>query len=162
MTSSPVLYPDPRLASVAAPVTDFGPALAEVAARLGQALTDIPAIGLAGPHLGINARIVAVRLAASATTVYVNPEIVWRAEATVRHEEGSVSMPGVVAEIERPAAIRLAYRRLDGTAAEADLSGFAAAVLCHEIDQIDGIFFIDRLSRLKRDRLLKRWRKHGA
>jgi peptide deformylase len=105
---------------------------------------------------------VAVRLAASATTVYVNPEIVWRAEATVRHEEGSVSMPGVVAEIERPAAIRLAYRRLDGTAAEADLSGFAAAVLCHEIDQLDGIFFIDRLSRLKRDRLLKRWRKHGA
>jgi peptide deformylase len=75
------------------------------------------------------------------------------------HDEGSVSMPGVRERITRPARLRFGYRDLDGSTHEEEADGFPAAVIQHEIDQLDGIFWIDRLSRLKRDRLLKRFEK---
>lgn len=155
-----VFYPDARLATVAAPVDDFGPDLAALADRFGRALADIPAIGLAGPHLGVAQRVVATALSGRGSVrFYVNPEIVWRSEETERHEEGSVSMPGIVAEVERPRTVRVRYADVDGMVREEEASGFAAAVLQHEIDQLDGVFWIARLSPLKRERLIRRWRK---
>lgn len=95
----------------------------------------------------------------AAVRVYVNPLIEWASAESMINEEGSVSMPGVSAEIERPRAVRVAYTDLDGTGHVEEAEGFHAAVLQHEIDQLDGVFWIDRLSRLKRERLIKKYQK---
>ena len=121
---------------------------------------DDGALGLTGPHIGVPVRLTVIRAGLELTPrTYVNPELVWASPETVRHREGSVSMPGVDEEIERPARVRVRWRDLDGTAHEAEEEGFAAACLQHEIDQLDGLFWIERLSRLKRERVLKRYAK---
>jgi peptide deformylase len=89
----------------------------------------------------------------------VNPVIEWFSPELQRHMEGSVSMPGVTEEVERPARIRLAYRDLAGESRTEEADGLLAVCLQHEIDQLDGIFWIDRLSRLKRERVVKKFRK---
>ncbi|RVU20774.1 peptide deformylase [Methylobacterium oryzihabitans] len=153
-----VLYPDPRLRERLAPVTAFGPDLRAAAADLRDTLDHLGAIGLAGPHLGQPVRFTMIRLPepGAPAGLYVNPEIVWTSPETARHREGSVSLPGLDEEVERPARLRLRYQGLDGAVHEAEASGFLAACLQHEIDQLDGVFWLDRLSRLKRERLLKR------
>lgn len=164
MTVQPLLtYPDPRLRSVAEPVVVFDDGLAALAADLVAAVESAPAIGLAAPHLGVLRRVIAVRPSSGAAIrVYVNPSIERFSAETMVNEEGSVAMPGVSAEVERPRAVRVVYSHLDGTRDVEEADGFHAAVLQHEIDQLDGIFWIDRLSRLKRERLLKRYQKLGA
>lgn len=164
MTVQPLLtYPDPRLRSVAEPVAAFDDGLVVLAADLIAAVESAPAIGLAAPHLGVLRRVIAVRPSnGEAIRVYVNPQIAWFSAETMVNEEGSVAMPGVSAQIERPRAVRVAYFHVDGSQGEEEAEGFHAAVLQHEIDQLDGIFWIDRLSRLKRERLLKRYQKLGG
>ena len=93
--------------------------------------------------------------------IYANPEVVWASPDLARHAEGSISMPGVSEEVERPARVRIRYQDLDGTERTEEADGFRAACLQHEIDQLDGVFWIQRLSRLKRDRLIKRFGKLG-
>ena len=90
---------------------------------------------------------------------YVNPKIDWASTETVRHQEGSVSMPGVTEEIERPARVRVIYRTLDGETRTEEADGLLALCHQHEIDQLDGIFWLQRLSRLKRERAVKRYEK---
>lgn len=155
-----VTYPDPRLSTIAAPITTFDEALRERAARLLATLQAVAAIGLAGPHVGLPERIVVLRMEpGDAARIYVNPVIVWASDERASHEEGSVSMPGIRETIARAARIRLAYRDLDGGEQEAEADGFEAACIQHEIDQLDGIFWIDRLSRLRRDRARQRYAK---
>lgn len=156
-------YPDPRLRMVAEPVMDFNDELASLAAELVAAVEAAPAIGLAAPHLGVLRRVVAARPSAEASIrVYVNPRVEWASAETMINEEGSVSMPGVSAGVERPRMVRVVYSNPDGSGAAEEAEGFHAAVLQHEIDQLDGVFWIDRLSRLKRERLLKRYQKLGG
>ncbi|GJD36632.1 peptide deformylase [Methylobacterium aerolatum] len=158
-----VLYPDPRLSLPAAPVETFGPDLAALAEDVRDTLIAVSALGLTACHLGILRRVVVARLRPEdAPKVYVNPEIVAASPETAAHDEGSVSMPGVRETILRPARVTLRYADLGGAPHEETAEGFAAAILQHEIDQLDGIFWIDRLSRLKRDRLRKRFSKIGT
>jgi peptide deformylase len=89
----------------------------------------------------------------------VNPEVTWRSGDVASHVEGSVSMPGVTEVVERPAAVRVRYQDLSGTVQEEEAHGFLAACVLHEIDQLDGIFWLERLSRLKRERIIKRFAK---
>ncbi len=91
--------------------------------------------------------------------IYINPEITWRSAELARHIEGSVSMPGVTEEVERPARIRLRYQDPTGGDKTLEADGLLAICLQHEIDQLDGIFWIQRLSRLRRDRIVKRFEK---
>lgn len=155
-----VLFPDPRLARPAASIDMFGPSLNALADDVHATLLAEGALGLTAPHIGVSARVVVIRMPPEAApSVYVNPEIVWASPDTAMHDEGSVSMPGVRERITRPARVRFGYRTLDGLAREAEADGFMAAIVQHEIDQLDGVFWIDRLSRLKRDRLLKRFGK---
>lgn len=155
-----VLFPDPHLSRPANPVDDFGPRLGTVADDVRDTLLAVSAIGLTAPHIGVPERVVVIRLSPDEDLrVYVNPEILWASPDTAIHDEGSVSMPGVRERITRPARIRFGYRDLDGATHEEEADGFPAAVIQHEIDQLDGIFWIDRLSRLKRARLLKRFGK---
>lgn len=148
-------FPDPLLKRRAEPVQGDA---AGLAADLLDTLRAAPGAGIAGPHVGILQRIVVLDLEQGPET-YLDPVILWSSDETSRHAEGSISMPGVTEEIERPARIRMSWRTLDGEAREAEFDGFRATCLQHEIDQLDGVFWIDRLSRLKRERVIKRFEK---
>jgi len=156
-------YPDPRLSAPAAPVTAFGAELKQLVDQLAAAMDAAPGIGITAPHVGEPWRLVLLRLPpANQLEIYVNPQILKASSDLRRHEEGSVSMPGMAAEVERPAAVTVGYRDLFGVERTVEADGLRAVCLQHEIDQLDGLFWIERLSKLKRDRLLKRWRKHGG
>lgn len=161
MSESPLLlYPDPGLRRAADPIERFDAALASLAEQVRGTLARVGAIGLTAPHIGRLQRLVVLRLEpGEPTTTYVNPEILWASPERQTHTEGSVSMPGIAESVERAARITLRYRDLDGTPREESAEGFRAACLQHECDQLDGIFWIDRLSRLRRERALKRFVK---
>ena len=110
-----VLYPDQRLRQAAEPVTQFDAALRTLAADLFDTMQAAPGIGITAPHIGVALRVVVLDLRdTSGARTYVNPEIIWASDETIRHEEGSVSMPGVTEQIERPAKVRVRYQDLDG------------------------------------------------
>jgi peptide deformylase len=155
-----VLFPDPRLSLAAAPVETFDADLAALAEEIRETLLSVSALGLTAPHIGVLRRVVVARMTPEdEPRVFVNPTVLWASPETAMHDEGSVSMPGARERIARPARLRIAFRDLAGTPHEEEAEGFPAAILQHEIDQLDGIFWIDRLSRLKRERLLKRFAK---
>ena len=160
MPVRPILrFPDPRLRLAAPPVASFDRELRALAADLLDTMRAAPGVGITAPHVGVPLRLVVLELTPGVVGTYVNPELVSVSSETIRHVEGSVSMPGVTEEIERPARVSLRYRDLDGAEHTAEVSGFEAVCHQHEIDQLDGIFWIDRLSRLRRDRLLARYAK---
>lgn len=157
-----VTFPDPRLRQVCAPVTTFGPDLREIANDLVDTMRDAPGIGIAGPHIGVALRLIAIQLAPDQPLhVCVNPEIVSSSDELVRHSEGSISMRGIAEEVERPAWVRVSFQDLDGSFHALDADGLLGVCFQHEIDQLDGIFWLNRLSRLKRDRAIKRYGKRG-
>ncbi|MEH3116345.1 MAG: peptide deformylase [Methylorubrum populi] len=158
-----ILYPDARLHRPAGPLTVSDEALRALAADVLDTLGAVSAMGLTAIHVGRPERVVVIRLQPDEPhAVYVDPAVVWASPERASHPEGSVSMPGVVEPVERPARIRVRYRDLDGAGREEEAEGLRAACLQHEIDQLDGIFWIDRLTRLRRDRALKRYAKLRA
>lgn len=154
-----VAWPDPRLAATAEPVRDFGPGLAELAQDLIDTMRAAPGVGITGPHLGVPLRVVVLELVPGTPQVYVNPVVTAASVDLARHDEGSVSMPGVVEPVERPARVTVSYRDLSGAEHEEQATGFRACCLQHEIDQLNGLFWLDRLSRLRRDRVKARFQK---
>ncbi|GGF80493.1 peptide deformylase [Azorhizobium oxalatiphilum] len=154
-----VRFPDPRLRTPAAPVTAFDDMLARQAQDLLDTMRAAPGIGITGPHAGLMIRLVALDLPDSEPAFYVNPQVLWASPELARHTEGSVSMPGVAEEVERPARVRVTYQALDGATHEVEADGLLSVCLQHEIDQLDGIFWIQRLSRLKRERVVKKYEK---
>ena len=155
-----IRYPDPRLALAAQPVTVFDGALRELAADLRETIHAAPGIGITAPHIGISQRVVVLDLdAIDGARTYVNPEIVWASPEMMMHQEGSVSMPGVNDDIERHAKVRISYQDVNGKIHTEESHGLRAVCHQHEIDQLNGMFWIRRLSRLKRERLIKRFEK---
>ena len=161
MTIRPIIrYPDPRLALPAQPVTVFDDELRDLARDLLETMHAAPGIGITAPHIGISLRVVVLDLdAIDGARSYVNPEIIWASPETILHREGSVSMPGVNDEIRRHARVRISYHDLDGNRQIEESDGLRAVCHQHEIDQLNGLFWIQRLSRLKRERLIKRFEK---
>ena len=155
-----VKYPDPRLRAVAAPVPVFGDQLGRLAVDLIDTMRAAGGIGITAPHIGAALRLVALELSPEAgPQIYANPAIVWTSPERLRHAEGSVSMPGVTAEIERAARVHVRYQDLGGAERIEEADGLAAVCHQHEIDQLDGIFWTERLSPLKRDQVIRRYRK---
>lgn len=155
-----IRYPDPRLALPAQPVTVFDDALRELARDLEETMHAAPGIGITAPHVGILLRVVVLDLdPIDGARTYVNPEITWASPEMILHQEGSVSMPGVNDDIQRHARVRISYRDLDGNIQTEESDGLRAVCHQHEIDQLNGMFWIQRLSRLKRERLIKRFGK---
>jgi peptide deformylase len=141
-------------------VTVFDGALRELARDLLDTMRAAPGIGITAPHIGVSQRVVVLELdAAAGAQTYVNPEIVWASPDTILHREGSVSMPGVNDEVTRQARVRIHYQDIDGQPQTEESDGLRAVCHQHEIDQLDGIFWLRRLSRLKRERLIKRFDK---
>lgn len=153
-------FPDAGLRSVAEPVREFGDDLRLLANDILETMRAAPGIGMTAPHIGVMKRLVVIELDRStAPRFYANPQIEWASGELMRHEEGSVSMPGVLEAIERPASVRVRYQDLAGAEMVEEASGLLAICLQHEINQLDGIFWIYRLSKLKRDRVIKRFEK---
>ena len=155
-----VRYPDPRLALPAQAVTAFDDALREPASDLLETMHAAPGIGITAPHIGISLRVVVLDLdPVEGARTYVNPEIIWASPQMILHQEGSVSMPGVNDEVTRHARVRIRYHDVDGNLQTEESDGLRAVCHQHEIDQLNGMFWIKRLSRLKRERLIKRFEK---
>ena len=161
MTIRPIVrYPDPRLALSAKPIDLFDDALRELAADLLETMHAAPGIGITAPHIGVSLRLVVLELDASeGPQTYVNPELIWTSPEMILHKEGSVSMPGVNDEVQRHARVRVSYQDVDGNTHSEESDGLRAVCHQHEIDQLDGVFWIQRLSRLKRERLVKKFEK---
>jgi peptide deformylase len=161
MSVRPILrFPDRRLRMAAADVTAFDETLRALASDLLDTMRAAPGIGVTAPHIGILQRVTLIALsAADGVRTYVNPAITWASADLARHEEGSVSMPGVTEMVERPARVRVHYQDLTGDSRTEEADGLLAVCLQHEIDQLGGIFWTQRLTKLKRDRLHKRFDK---
>lgn len=155
-----VFFPDPRLRLPAVPVTAFDDTLRRLAEDLLHTVRAAPGIGITAPHVGELVRLVVLDLGSGdPVRMLANPRVLAVSGDLVSHTEGSISMPGIAEDVERPAQVRVAYQDLDGAAQEITADGLLGVCLQHEIDQLDGIFWLQRLSRLKRDRAVKRFAK---
>jgi peptide deformylase len=155
-----VRYPDPRLELPAQPVTAFDGALRDLAQDLLETMHATPGIGITAPHIGVSLRVVVLDLdAIDGARTYINPEIIWASPEMILHKEGSVSMPGVNDDVTRHARVRINYCDIHGNLQTEESDGLRAVCHQHEIDQLNGLFWITRLSRLKRERLIRRFEK---
>jgi peptide deformylase len=161
MTIRPILrYPDRRLALPARPLTAFDDGLRQLAQDLLDTMRAAPGIGITAPHIGVPLRVVVLELdAKDGPRTYVNPEITWASPEMIMHREGSVSMPGLNEDVQRHARVRISYQDIEGNVRSEESDGLRAVCHQHEIDQLDGMFWIQRLSRLKRERLVKKYEK---
>lgn len=161
MTTHSILrYPDPLLARQCAPVQQFDEALKLLCNDLLDTMRAAPGVGITAAHIGVDQRVSVIQLAPDQPIhIHINPEILSFSEQQQRFTEGSVSMPGMTEDVERPARIQFRFQDLEGNMQTQEAEGFLATCVQHEIDQLDGIFWIKRLSRLKRERLLKKWEK---
>jgi peptide deformylase len=165
MTALEVLqFPDPRLKRLSEPVTGPAAVLRALADDMLVVMYDEPGIGLAAPQLGHAIRLVVMDTdwsdegAERNPTIILNPEIVER-EGKILWEEGCLSVPDFTAEVERAERIVVRYRNLDDREIREDVSGLRAVCFQHEIDHLDGVLFIDRISRLKRSLYVNRRKK---
>jgi peptide deformylase len=122
-----------------------------------------PGIGLAAIQIGVPLRVIVMDLAGKdeprAPRYFVNPEILWRAEETAPFEEGCLSVPEIYDEVERPARVRLTYLNYAGERVEEEAEGLYAVCIQHEMDHLEGVLFIDHLSRLKRESAVRKVKK---
>jgi len=122
-----------------------------------------PGIGLAAIQVGVPKRVIVMDLSreegVQEPRYFVNPEILWASEETAPYEEGCLSIPEIYEEVERPAKVRLRYLNREGVLIEEDAEGIYAVCIQHEMDHLEGVLFIDHLSRLKRERAVKTVKK---
>jgi len=186
-----VILPDAQLRLVSTPVEEITPEIRTLVADMFETMYDAPGIGLAAIQIGVPWRVVTLDVAKRAASeaeqaadedaedkdaegeqekrdaqprnpmAFINPEITWASEERSVYEEGCLSIPEYYEEVERPAAVRVAYTDLDGQRQEIAAEGLLATCLQHEIDHLNGVLFIDHLSRLKRERVTKRFAKQA-
>lgn len=159
-----VTLPDPVLRTPSAPVERVDDDLRALMDDMLETMYEAPGIGLAAVQVGIPRRMLVMDAAreevrARNPIVMVNPEILGRSDETRIHEEGCLSIPEYYAEVERPAACTVRYLDRAGKAHEMLCEGLLATVVQHEVDHLDGVLFIDYLSRLKRERVIKKFLK---
>jgi peptide deformylase len=164
MAVRPILtLPDPRLRRPSDPVKAVDAETRRLIEDMFETMYDAPGIGLAAIQVGVPQRVVTVDIAKKdeprAPQVFINPELVERSEEVSVYEEGCLSIPDVHEDVERPARVRVRYLDLEGQPHEIDAEGLLATCLQHEIDHTNGVLFIDRISKLKRDRIVKKFVK---
>lgn len=166
--------PDPRLKTISVPVDTVDDDLRAFVADMLETMYDAPGIGLAAIQVGVAKRILVIDLqdkdeetgeTIKDPRVFINPEILEESEELSVYSEGCLSVPEQYADVARPAVIKARWLDAEGKAHEDTLDGLMATCLQHEMDHLDGILFIDHLSKLKRDMVLKKlakWRKVAA
>jgi len=153
---------EPVLREKSVPVAEFGKAEAELVRAMAEIAAAHRGVGLAAPQAGVLKRIILVTpsiLPEGAEPILVNPEVVWRSPETENEEEGCLSLLSIMTPLARPARVVVKYADPEGREREVQAEGFGARALLHEIDHLDGVLFIDHLSRLKRKFVRDRFRK---
>ena len=157
------VIPDSVLRTKASPVETVDDELRKLLDDMLETMYAAPGIGLAAPQVGVPKRVVVIDVAREgedkAPQVFVNPEIVSRADEASVYEEGCLSIPDYYAEVERPKEVTVRYIDLDGKEQEIRAEGLLATCLQHEIDHLNGVLFIDHISRLKRDMVVRKFKK---
>ena len=160
-----ITLPDPRLKLVSEPVTEVNDEIRRLLDDMLETMYDAPGIGLAAIQVGVPKRIVTIDLSREgeekAPMCLVNPEIVWTSEELSTYQEGCLSVPEQYDDVERPAKVKVKYLDRDGKAQEVEADGLLATCLQHEIDHLNGVVFVDHLSRLKRERIAKKFVKQA-
>jgi peptide deformylase len=165
-----VILPDTQLRLVSKPVEAVTPEIKALVADMFETMYDAPGIGLAAIQIGVPLRVVTIDLSKPEAKegeqpeprkpqIFINPEVTWSSDEVSAYEEGCLSIPDYYEEVERPAAVKFRYMDLDGKVQELAAEGLLATCVQHEIDHLDGVLFIDHLSRLKRERVTKKFAK---
>ncbi|MFN9848563.1 MAG: peptide deformylase [Alphaproteobacteria bacterium] len=158
-----LVVPHPVLKQVSTPVDVVDDALRALMDDMLETMYDAPGIGLAAVQIGVPKRVIVMDLSGKdeprAPRYFVNPEIVWASDDTAPYEEGCLSVPEYYDEVERPARVKLKYLDYQGRAVEEDADGMFAVCIQHEMDHLEGVLFIDHLSRLKREQAIKKVKK---
>jgi peptide deformylase len=155
--------PDPLLKKVSKSLDKVTPEILKLMDDMLETMYAAPGIGLAAVQIGVLKRLVVVDTARDEAPkkplYFINPEIVWTSEELNEHEEGCLSIPEVFDKVKRPAEVRIRYLDRDGLEQEMHCDGLLATCIQHEIDHLNGVLFIDRIGRLKRDRVVKKFAK---
>jgi len=158
-----IVLPDKRLRLKSKPVPRIDGDIRKLVEDMFETMYKAPGIGLAAIQVGVPVRLVVMDLSKKETEseprVFVNPEIVSPSEEKSTYEEGCLSIPDVHEDVERPARVKVKYLDLDGKAHEEDADGLFATCIQHEVDHLNGVLFIDHISKLKRDRIIKKFIK---
>ena len=158
-----IILPDKRLRLISEPVKAVDAEVRALVDDMFETMYKAPGVGLAAIQVGVPRRIVTVDTAKKDEPknpqVFINPEIVWSSEEKNTYEEGCLSIPEYYEEVERPREVKVRFMDLDGKTQEVDANGLLATVLQHEIDHTNGVLFIDHISKLKRDRVIKKFAK---
>jgi peptide deformylase len=158
-----ITLPDKRLRLNSEPVKHVDAGVRKLIDDMFETMYKAPGIGLAAIQVGVAKRVVTMDLSKKEDNhepqVFINPEIVWKSDETAKYEEGCLSIPEYYEEVERPKEVKVKYLDRDGKPAEIEATGLLATCLQHEIDHINGVLFIDHLSKLKRDRVIKKFAK---
>ena len=156
-----LLHPDPRLKKIATPVVDLSDGLRRLADDMVETMYAAPGIGLAAPQVGVLERLIVLDCtpdysAERGLLVMFNPQIIAQSEDTSSYEEGCLSIPDHYGQVTRPAEVTVTWLDRDGISQQQDFSGLWSTCVQHEIDHLDGVLFIDHISRLKRDMIVRR------
>jgi peptide deformylase len=158
-----IILPDKRLRLVSKPVAKVDAATRKLVDDMFATMYAAPGIGLAAIQVGEPRRIITLDLAKKDQPkdprVIINPELLWESDETASYEEGCLSIPEYYEEVERPIAVKIKFQDIDGKPQELDATGLLATALQHEIDHLNGVLFIDHISKLKRDRVIKKFAK---
>jgi peptide deformylase len=158
-----IILPDAKLRLVSEPVAKVTPDVKKLVEDMFDTMYDAPGIGLAAIQVGIPQRVVTIDTARQdeekQPLALINPEILWRSEETSSYEEGCLSIPDYYEVVERPAKVRIRFIDREGSEKEMEAEGILATCLQHEIDHLEGRLFIDHISKLKRDRVIKKFTK---
>jgi peptide deformylase len=158
-----IILPDKRLRQKSEPVKAVDAGVRALVEDMFETMYKAPGVGLAAIQVGVPRRIVTVDTAKKdepkQPQVFINPEIVWNSEQKNIYEEGCLSIPEYYEEVERPSEVKVRFMDLEGRTQEVAANGLLATVLQHEIDHTNGVLFIDHISKLKRDRVIKKFTK---
>jgi len=158
-----VIIPDSKLRLVSEPITEITSEIRQLADDMLETMYDAPGVGLAAIQIGVPVRMVTMDVSKSdderQPMVLINPEITWASEEKRVYEEGCLSIPEYYEEVERPDRVRFRFMNLQGETIEQDADGLLATCVQHEIDHLNGVLFIDYLSKLKRDRVMTKFKK---
>ncbi len=158
-----LVIPDTRLRLTSTPLAKVDADTRTLVDDMFETMYDAPGIGLAAIQIGVSERIVVLDTSKDedkpTPLVLINPQIVWSSEEKNVYQEGCLSIPEYFEDVERPERVRITYLDRDGAACEREADGLLATAIQHEIDHLNGVLFIDHLSRLKRERVVKKFAK---
>jgi peptide deformylase len=164
MTVRPILTaPDPRLQALSTDVEKVDAEIRKLVEDMAESMYAADGIGLAAVQIGVPKRVIVIDLdqkeGKKNPRAFINPKITWASEEMAVFEEGCLSVPEIWDDVERPARIKAEYLDLDGKKVELEADGMLATCLQHEMDHLNGVLFIDHLSRLKRSMAIKKLTK---